>query len=176
MLKRWNVRDGLRCALSSFTAVRLTLPALGLLLCACSEQTQDAAAEPPEPAAAEAAPGSESAPAEAIPSATRGLYFGPDLTGFAAHDEYDADGDGDGVNETHVKRYVNEAGDTAFSMTTGERVWAWSLDTKADDGSNVRENYVVRDSNCDKVFDERYSLNAEFHVPACLAKTEGDTP
>jgi hypothetical protein len=33
---------------------------------------------------------------------------------------------------------------------------------------------VIRDCNCDGVFDERYSLNAEFHVPACLAQ-EGVT-
>jgi hypothetical protein len=51
-------------------------------------------------------------------------------------------------------------------MTSNGRLWAWSLDTR-DDESGVH-NYVIRDSNCDGVFDEVYGLDAEFHVPECL--------
>lgn len=83
------------------------------------------------------------------------------------HGEYDDDGDGDGINETHVRRYIDREGDTAFSMTTNGRLWAWSLDIRGDE-SEIGKNYVIRDSNCDGVFDERYSLDAEFHVPRCL--------
>ena len=90
----------------------------------------------------------------------------PDLNGFNMHDEREGDGDGDGVNETVIRQYLNDTGDSIVSMTTKGRLWAWSLDSR-DNESAVR-NYVIRDSNCDGVFDEIYGLNDEFHVPACL--------
>ena len=88
------------------------------------------------------------------------------LEGFNLHVERDADGDGDGVNETHIKQYLNQSGDSIVSMTTRDRLWAWSLNTR-DDELGVR-NYVIRDSNCDGIFDEVYGLGDEYHVPACL--------
>jgi hypothetical protein len=143
------------------------------VLCACGDQAQDLAAQVPgtNPAATVA---------EAVPVAPvaagrmeKGMYFPPEMPGYELHNEYDDDGDGDGIKETHVRRYINSAGDTAFSMTTRGTLWAWSLDTKGDDDSDIHKNFVIRDSNCDKVFDERYSLDAQFHVPACTA--QGDT-
>lgn len=82
--------------------------------------------------------------------------------------ESDADGDGDGVKETHVRRYKNLAGDKVFSMTTGGRVWAWSLESHAGDAKDLTLNYVIRDGDCDGVFEERFGLDAEFQVPDCL--------
>ena len=94
----------------------------------------------------------------------------PDMEGFALHGERDADGDGDNVNETHVQHYLNPNGNSVFSMTTNGRLWAWSLDTRDDEsGPN---NYVIRDSNCDGVFDEVYGLVEEYHVPDCVKSTE----
>jgi hypothetical protein len=90
----------------------------------------------------------------------------PKLDGFNLHAESDADGDGDGKNETHVKQYFNASGDSIVSMTTKGRLWAWSLNTRNND-SAVR-NYVIRDSDCDGVFDEVYGLDDEFHIPDCL--------
>jgi hypothetical protein len=90
----------------------------------------------------------------------------PKLDGFNLHAEREGDGDGDGVNETHIKQYFNTKGDSVVSMTTRGRVWAWSLDTR-DNDSGVR-NYVIRDSNCDGVFNEVYGLDEEFHVPDCV--------
>lgn len=90
----------------------------------------------------------------------------PDMTGFVLHDERDADGDGDGVNETHVRHYLNPNGDSAFSMTSNGRLWAWSLDTRDDESGP--HNYVIRDSDCDGTFDEVYGLDDEFHVPECV--------
>ena len=90
----------------------------------------------------------------------------PKLDGFNLHVERDADGDGDGKNETHIKQYFDTSGDSIVSMTTRGRIWAWSLDTHEND-SAVR-NYVIRDSDCDGVFDEVYGLDEEFHVPDCL--------
>ena len=49
-------------------------------------------------------------------------------------------------------KYLNLNGDSAFSMTSNGRLWASSLDTR-DDESGMH-NYVIRDSNCDGVFDE----------------------
>lgn len=90
----------------------------------------------------------------------------PSLEGFTLHVERDADGDGDGVKETHIKQYLSQSGDSIVSMTTRDRLWAWSLDTR-DDELGVH-NYVIRDSNCDDVFDEVYGLDDEYHVPDCL--------
>jgi len=90
----------------------------------------------------------------------------PSLDGFNLHDERDADGDGDGKNETHITHYLNQNGDSLVSMSTKGVVWAWSLDTR--DNHSGGHNYVIRDSDCDGVFDEVYSLDDEFHVPDCL--------
>ncbi|MDX2456512.1 MAG: hypothetical protein QNL87_03305 [Gammaproteobacteria bacterium] len=89
----------------------------------------------------------------------------PELEGFNLHDERDADGDGDGKNETQIRHYLNANGDSLASFTSNERIWAWSLDTR-DDESGPR-NYVIRDSDCDGIFDEVYGLDDEFHVPDC---------
>ena len=101
-----------------------------------------------------------------MPSLTAaGQFTAPDLDGFNIHDERDADGDGDGVKETHIKHYLNQSGDSLVSMTTNGRLWAWSLDTR--DEETGTKNYVIRDSNCDDIFDEVYGLDDEFHVPDC---------
>jgi len=92
----------------------------------------------------------------------------PDMTGFTQHGEREADGDGDGVKETLIVQYLNPDGDSIVSMSTKGRVWAWSLETSGND-SSVR-NYVIRDSDCDGVFDEVYSLDDKFHVPDCVKK------
>ena len=103
-----------------------------------------------------------------ITQAGAGQYTAPNLDGFKLHDERDADGDDDGINETHIMHYLSQSGDSIVSMTIRDRLWAWSLDTH-DNDSGVY-NYVIRDSNCDGVFDEVYSLDDEFHVPDCLKK------
>jgi hypothetical protein len=91
----------------------------------------------------------------------------PSLEGFTPTEAHDADGDGDGVKETHIQNYANAAGDSIFSMTTKGRVWAWSLDTKGESTGGPK-NYVIRDSDCDGVFDEVYGLDDKFTVPDCL--------
>ena len=98
-------------------------------------------------------------------TAAKGQFDAPDMEGYQLHDERDADGDGDGVNETHIKHYLSQSGDSIASMTTNDRLWAWSLDTR--DNESGTKNYVIRDSNCDGTFDEVYSLDDEFHVPDC---------
>lgn len=95
-----------------------------------------------------------------------GPFQPPALDGFNVHSERDGDGDGDGVKETRIKQYMNQNGDSLVSMSTKGVVWAWSLDAR-DKEAGMR-NYVIRDSNCDGVFDEVYSLDDEFHVPECL--------
>lgn len=107
----------------------------------------------------------------AIPASAPAAQFNPpDMTGFSLHDERDADGDGDGVNETRVRHYLNTNGDSVFSMTGNGRLWAWSLDTRNDETGT--HNYVIRDSNCDGIFDEVYGLDDEFHVPECVMVPE----
>jgi hypothetical protein len=103
-----------------------------------------------------------------VATAQSGLHQPPDLAGFLLVGEEDADGDGDGVNETHVRRYRNTAGDSIFSMTTSGRLWAWSLESGTEGDTDPVRNYVLRDSDCDGSFDELYGLSDEFHLPDCL--------
>ncbi len=93
-------------------------------------------------------------------------YHPPELDGFSLHAERDADGDGDGVKETHIRQYFDTAGDSIVSMTTKELTWSWSLNTRGSETGD--KNYVIRDSNCDGIFDEVYSLDDKFYVPDCL--------
>ena len=102
------------------------------------------------------------------PAGVAGQFSPPDLSGFTQHSEREADGDGDGANETHIVQYLNPEGDSIVSMTTKGRLWAWSLETRNSD-SSVR-NYVIRDSDCDGIFDEVYGLDDQFHVPDCVKK------
>jgi len=97
-----------------------------------------------------------------------GVYEPPEMSKFLLISEEDGDGDGDGVKETHVLRYRNLGGDSIFSMTTKGRLWAWSLESVGNPAVSGPGNYVIRDSDCDQVFDERYRLDEEFHVPDCL--------
>ena len=92
----------------------------------------------------------------------------PKLEGFNLHAERDADGDKDGVNETHIKQYFNTSGDSIVSMAIKGKIWAWSMSTRNKESGD--KNYVIRDSNCDGLFDEVYGLEDEFHVPDCLKK------
>ncbi|MGB7932768.1 MAG: hypothetical protein WCH04_11195 [Gammaproteobacteria bacterium] len=91
----------------------------------------------------------------------------PSLDGYSLADEHDADGDGDGVKETHVQQYFNPDGDSIYSMTTNGQLWAWSLETKGESTGGPL-NYVIRDSDCDGVFDEVYSLEDKYYLPDCV--------
>ena len=93
----------------------------------------------------------------------------PNMEGFSLYQEQDTDGDGDGVKETHVQQYLNASGDSIFSMTTNGRLWAWSLETKGETTSGPH-NYVIRDSDCDGVFDEVYGLDDKYYLPDCVKK------
>lgn len=97
-----------------------------------------------------------------------GVYAPPNPHGFAVHQRYEADGDGDDLKETSIVRYRNPLGDSLFSMATGDRLWAWSLATNGADAADLDRNYVIRDGDCDGVFDERYALDEEYHVPDCV--------
>ncbi len=103
----------------------------------------------------------------ALGTANATQFNPPGLDGYSLSDEHDADGDGDGVKETHVQQYFNSNGDSIYSMTTNGHLWAWSLETKGVSTSGPM-NYVIRDSDCDGVFDEVYSLEDKYYLPDCV--------
>jgi len=103
-----------------------------------------------------------------------GDFKAPSLDGYTMSGEEDGDGDGDGLKETHIVHYQNESGDRLFSMSTRGMLWAWSRQSHA--GTESDKNYVIRDSNCDGVFEQRYDLDEEFHVPNCLQYTRKPKP
>ncbi len=78
-----------------------------------------------------------------------GEYQAPEMEGFVMTQEEDGDGDGDGVKETHIRHYRNLAGDSVFSMTTKDTLWAWSMSSHGGGATDEKHNYVIRDSNCD---------------------------
>lgn len=104
----------------------------------------------------------------AAPAMQQGLFTAPEMDGFVKIQELDGDGNDDGVKETRIQRFRNMHGDRLFTMTTRGRLWAWSVDAVADDDSEINRNYVLRDSDCDGRFDERYRLDEGFNLPACL--------
>jgi len=108
--------------------------------------------------------------AAGMPDAAQASHFNPPgLDGFSPSGEQDADGDGDGVKETHIQQYRNQSGDSIYSMTTNGHLWAWSLETQGDANSGP-QNYVIRDSDCDGIFDEVYGLDDKYYLPACVNK------
>jgi hypothetical protein len=44
--------------------------------------------------------------------------------------------------------------------------------TPSPDDSNLNRHYVIRDSDCDGIFDERYGLDEEYHLPDCLQQVK----
>ena len=102
------------------------------------------------------------------PAYETGLFMGPGMEGFVRIQEYDGDGDSDGVKETRIRRFMNTHGDRMFTMTTKDQLWAWSVDAADGDDGDLNRNYVLRDSNCDGRFDERYGLDEGFNLPDCL--------
>jgi hypothetical protein len=97
-----------------------------------------------------------------------GSFTGPGMEGFVKIGESDGDGDADGTDETRIRRFRNLNGDRMFTMTAKDRLWAWSVDAVNDDDSDLNRNYVLRDSDCDGRFDERYRLDEGFNLPDCL--------
>ena len=97
-----------------------------------------------------------------------GLFTAPEMEGFVKIQELDGDGNDDGVKETRIRRFRNVNGDRMFTMTAKDQLWAWSVDAVDDDDSQINRNYVLRDSDCDGSFDERYRLDEGFNLPACL--------
>ena len=98
----------------------------------------------------------------------KGSYPPPALEQFQPPSESQGDVDGDGVNETLIRRYANQAGDSVFSLTTKDRVWAWGIAMAPAAGADPVQPYVIRDSNCDGIFNEKYGMEEDFKIPACL--------
>lgn len=102
-----------------------------------------------------------------IPPCLQGKYIPPDLTDFQLEKEFDSDGDDDGIKETHVRLYKNYSDDSISSMTTNDKLWAWSLDTNGDDDRDKANNYIIVDSDCNGRFDKKYGLSEKCPLPSC---------
>lgn len=99
-----------------------------------------------------------------------GVFQPPNLENYAQEQEWGKDGDDDGLQETHFVRFMNPRGDKVVRMTTKGAVWAWIIKSHAYplDSQDLGKNYVLRDSNCDGKYDERYSIDEHFELPECL--------
>lgn len=101
-------------------------------------------------------------------AAETGVFQPPSLDGYTKDREFDVDVNEDGINETHVVKYVNTAQDIIYKYTTNGKTWAWGAGVNSGDKSDITKNYAVRDSNCDGKFDEKYTRTEEFYLPSCL--------
>jgi hypothetical protein len=104
--------------------------------------------------------------ADPSPAAQAWMFQQQGLDRFIRSGESTADGDGGGMEETVVRRYRNLSGDRVSSLTTGDRLWAWGLDTGGADGPG--RDYAIRASDWDGGFDERRGLDEEFTLHHCL--------
>ena len=95
-------------------------------------------------------------------------FTAPGLQAYRLQKAYQQDADGDGVEETHVHRYRSRVGDQVLSLSARGQVWAWTLDTANDDDADIMANHVIRDSDCDGNFDQRYGLHEPYRLPVCL--------
>ena len=103
-----------------------------------------------------------------VAAAEKGEYPAPALDKFQPAGESEADVNGDGANESLIRRYISEAGIVIFSLSTGEQLWAWSMAATEGDALDPSKSYVIRDSNCDGVFDEKYGPQEDFEIPSCV--------
>ena len=91
-------------------------------------------------------------------------YEVPDLTGYEKLGQLLHDEDGDGKKETIFTIYRNDSGNFITTYSTSGRVWAFGKFRHRGDTQGM----VIVDSNCDGVFDQKYSADEEFSLPSCL--------
>lgn len=97
----------------------------------------------------------------------KGVFPPFSLAGYKKTWDTPVDSDGDGIKETIITRYTNEAGDTLYRYSRKGRTWAWARKDHDGDRTNVAKTYGIIDSNCDGIFDERLSFHEDAPIPAC---------
>lgn len=98
-----------------------------------------------------------------------GVFEPPSLDGYLLVEEklLDKDEVKDGIKETRLEKYQSRSGEKIGKYVTGGKNWAWAVAPNRKDVCHYPDNYVIRDSDGDGVFDERYRFcGEEFWLPA----------
>lgn len=105
-----------------------------------------------------------------------GTFAPPSLEGYAFIDEklLDKDEIKDGIKETRLEKYQNGSGWKIGKYIADGKAWAWAVAPNRKDVCRYPDNYVIRDSDGDGIFDERYRYCGEdFWLPGFFS---GSTP
>lgn len=97
-----------------------------------------------------------------------GVFEPPSLDGYSLVEEklLDKDEVKDGIKETRLEKYQSRSGEKIGKYVTGGKNWAWAVAPNRKDVCHYPDNYVIRDSDGDGVFDERYRFcGEEFWLP-----------
>lgn len=98
-----------------------------------------------------------------------GVFEPPSLDGYSLVEEklLDKDEVKDGTKETRLEKYQSRSGEKIGKYVTGGKNWAWAVAPNRKDVCHYPDNYVIRDSDGDGVFDEQYRFcGEEFWLPA----------
>jgi len=71
----------------------------------------------------------------------------------------------DGIHETLGEVFKNSEGKVIVRLSTDRKTWAWGIFGNPSDRTDIINNYVIRDSNGDGIFDEKYPANEQFFLP-----------
>ncbi len=100
-----------------------------------------------------------------------GTFEPPSLDGYAFIEEklLDKDEKPDGIRETRLEKYQSRSGEKIGKYVTGGKTWAWVVAPNRKNVCRYPDNYGIRDSDGDGVFDERYRYcGEEFWLPRFL--------
>lgn len=106
-----------------------------------------------------------------VPASETGVFQPPGLDGYAFVEEKSLDKDEkpDGIRETRLEIYQSRSGEKIGKYVTGGKTWAWAVAPNRKNVCHYPDNYAIRDSDGDGVFDERYRYcNEDFWLPAFL--------
>lgn len=101
----------------------------------------------------------------------KGTFEPPSLDGYSLVEEklLDKDEVKDGIKETRLEKYQSRSGEKIGKYITGGKTWAWAVAPNRKDVCHYPDNYAIRDSDGDGVFDERYRFCGEdFWLPRFL--------
>jgi len=110
-----------------------------------------------------------SEPAQAMET---GTFEPPSLDGYVFVEEKHLDKNEkmDGIRETRLEKYQSRNGERIGKYVTGGKTWAWAVAPNRVDVCRYPDNYAIRDSDGDGVFDERYRYcGEEFWLPQFLS-------
>ena len=101
-----------------------------------------------------------------------GRFTVPSLDGYVLERSHTLDKDAtpDGNKETLVEVYAKD-GQYLLRYSTQGQVWAWGVIGNPAGGPEDSEaNYALRDSDGDRIYDERYVRDEEYFLPAWIGE------